>query len=66
MNNESSKPNFEILVAAVEEFSREGKVSTVRCDACGGLIEVARIGEMGTAISTKCPCGRYNDNMRGL
>ena len=63
---ESDKPIIELLICALEEYSREGKVENVRCDRCGGLIEITPVGETGRALKADCPCGRYRDNMRGL
>jgi len=53
-----------ILLAAYEEYSRDGKISTVKCDACGGLLEITRLGD--TALTVRCRCGRFEDTMRGL
>ena len=66
MTNESTKPNIDLLVKALEEYWQGGKVASVRCDRCGGLIEVTPEGEMGRAFSVNCPCGRYKDTMRRL
>jgi hypothetical protein len=66
MTEQASKPNIELLVMALEQYWREGKVFNVKCDKCGGLLEVTPKGEMASAFSIKCPCGWYNDTMRGL
>jgi hypothetical protein len=67
MNDEVCKnKDVKLMMAAMEEYGRDGKVSGVRCDLCGGLLEVTPIGETGRSLSVKCPCGRYKDTMRGL
>lgn len=66
MTNESPKTNAELLLATVEEYWRDGQVSTVRCDASGALIEVTSVDETGSVIRSECRCGRYNDTMKGL
>ncbi len=53
-----------VTVRAIEEHAREGQVTTVRCDRCGELIVISAMGE--TALRLACPCGRYDDNLRGL
>ena len=66
VTNDFDKPNIDLLAQAFEQFWQLGKVVSVKCDGCGGLIEVKPIGEMGRAFYANCPCGRYKDNMRGL
>jgi len=62
--NTAIKPKIETLEAALAEFSDYGKVETVRCENCHEVIEIVRKGE--SALSVKCGCGLYNDNLRGL
>ena len=52
--------------AALIEFTNRGKVTTVRCDACGSLIELDWLGKIRTAVSMRCSCGKYNGTLRGL
>lgn len=53
-----------VTVRALEEHARHGRVTSVRCDRCRELITISAIGE--TALHLTCPCGRYDDNLRGL
>ena len=66
MTSENNTPNFDLLAKALEQYWQVGKVVDVKCDRCGGLIDVAPIGQMGRAFSANCPCGLYKDTMRGL
>ncbi|WP_437876800.1 hypothetical protein [Sorangium sp. So ce513] len=55
---------MELLDLALGEFMRDGRVSSVWCDVCGGLIEVEAIGD--SAYSVSCACGRFRDTLRGI
>lgn len=55
---------IKLLGLALAEFQREGKVTTVRCDVCGGVIEIKWQGHIGGSVN--CPCGRFKDNLRGI
>ena len=66
MTTESDKPSIDLLISAYEEYSRAGKVHSIRCDRCGRLIEITPVGETGRALKADCLCGRYRGNMRGL
>lgn len=50
--------------AAALEFTRDGVITTVRCDSCGGLIHMEALSS--SAWRQSCPCGKYNDTLRGL
>jgi len=66
MSDENDPPNINLLIEAMEQYWQLGKVMDIKCDRCGGLIEVTPIGELARAYSVNCPCGRYVDTMRGL
>ena len=66
MTGDHDKPNIDLLIKALEQYSQLGTVESVKCDRCGGLIEVKPQGDMGRAFTANCPCGRYKDTMRGL
>ena len=57
-------PTEKLLEAAVGEFKRDGKVTTVRCEACGELIEISRISD--SALRVSCPCGHFHGTLRGI
>jgi len=63
---EPDKELFRLYEAAFVEFTRTGKVTTVHCDKCGGLIEIRSLGSLGSALVMSCPCGRFKDAARGL
>jgi hypothetical protein len=52
--------------AAVREFREHGTVSSIHCDVCGGLIDLKWLGNNRSAISIKCPCGRFHGALRGI
>ena len=58
------KPTINTLEMALGEYTKNGKVGTVHCERCNGLIEITRKSE--STLSVKCECGLYNDNLRGL
>ncbi len=58
------KPTIETSVKAQEEYWEHGKVETVRCERCHGLLGIARLGD--SALKVSCSCGLYNDTLRGL
>jgi hypothetical protein len=49
---------------AFGEFLRDGKVSTVRCHVCGGLIEIRALS--ASAWESSCPCGKYKGTFKGI
>lgn len=49
---------------AFGEFKRDGRVTTIRCHACGGLLEIMALSP--EAWKSSCPCGKYNGTWRGL
>ena len=59
-----SVPVFETFDAALAEFMKDGSVSTVRCERCGGVIEITAPNQ--SAMIMRCSCGAYNDNLRGF
>ena len=59
-----SVPVFETFEAALAEFMKDGSVSTVRCERCEGVIEIAAPNPSGMIV--RCSCGAYNDNLRGI
>ena len=63
---EPDKELLRLYEAAFVEFTRSGKVTTVHCDKCGGLIEIRSLGILGSAWAMSCPCGRFKDTARGL
>jgi hypothetical protein len=50
--------------AAMLEFTRDGGVTTVRCDACGELLRIETLSPSAWRLS--CPCSKYNDTLKGL
>jgi hypothetical protein len=64
MNSEEKERIAQRLDLAFAEFERDGKVSTVTCQSCNGVIEIEAL--TATAWQMKCPCGRYRGTMRGL
>lgn len=60
------KPKFETYEAAFDEFIKNQKVVSIRCERCNELIEITQIGYPGQGYVVKCKCGLYNDNLRGL
>jgi hypothetical protein len=55
---------IDIFERAFGEFNHEGKVSTVKCHICGGLIEIKSLS--ASAWQMTCPCGKFNGSLRGL
>ncbi len=49
---------------AFGEFLRDGRVMTIFCHVCSGLIEFRALSP--TAWQSTCPCGKYNGTWRGL
>lgn len=60
-DNARSLSTFE---AAMVEFAQKGKVETVRCERCHGLIDIRAKSSSSSIV--KCQCGAYNDTLRGL
>lgn len=50
-------------IEAFEKYCEKG-ISSVQCDQCQGVIEFIRLGD--SAWQSKCPCNKYNDNLRGI
>lgn len=63
---EDKKAILTILDAAILEFKRDGKVTTARCNVCASLIELQWLGPIRSAVSVKCPCGKFHGTMKGL
>jgi hypothetical protein len=68
MNENTKKPArdegaLQRLIEAFTQFSEKG-TPTVKCDRCHGLIEFQRLGS--EAWESRCPCGKFNDTLRGL
>ncbi|HEX8262029.1 MAG TPA: hypothetical protein VF547_04050 [Allosphingosinicella sp.] len=57
-------PNMDLLDRAMGEFQDYGRVVSVKCDECDGLIEIVALGD--SAWSMRCPCGKFNDTLRGI
>ena len=57
-------PSFDTLESAIGEYMKDGGVSTVRCEACGEVIEISSVGS--SAMVARCTCGAYKDTLRGL
>ena len=55
---------IELLKLALEEFARDGRVTAVRCDVCGGIIEIKALND--TSYSARCTCGKFRDSLRGI
>ena len=55
-----------LFAAALEEFFRTGKVTTIRCDRCGGVIDIHSLGDSTSAWEVSCPCGRFNGPAREI
>lgn len=62
--NVDTKPSIEIFQEAMAEYSKSGKVETVKCGRCRNIIEIKPKGD--SALIMACQCGLYNDNLRGL
>jgi hypothetical protein len=59
-----SKPNFENYEAALNEYFKNQKVESIRCERCNGLIKITALSN--TAWAVNCECGLYKDTLRGL
>jgi len=67
MNNISEDEKSLIIKVsddAFGEFKRDGKVTTICCHVCGGLLEIRALGP--EAWQSSCRCGKYNGTWRGL
>lgn len=53
-----------LLERAMAEYQRLGSVQTVRCDACGEVIQIVTLSP--TAHSVRCACGKFDDTLRGI
>jgi len=43
---------------ALLEFTRDGAITTARCDTCNALLQVEALS--ASAWRLRCPCGKYN------
>lgn len=68
MNSDSSNESvvLQITESALAEFMKNGKVTSARCDKCGNLIELSWLNDRRSAVSIKCPCGKFHGALRGL
>ena len=64
LSEEEIRHAIKVFEDAFAEFNRDGKVTTVRCHKCNGLIHIEALSP--TAWQTRCPCGFHNDTLRGL
>lgn len=62
--NVDTKPSIETFQEAIAEYSKSGKVESVKCERCSSTIEIKPKGD--SALIMTCQCGLYNDNLRGL
>ncbi len=53
-----------LLDLALDEFARNGEVTSVHCDVCGSIIEIKTITD--TTYSVNCSCGKFRSTMRGI
>lgn len=60
---ESRNARMKRAQLAFLEFTRDGAVTTARCDVCQSLIQMI---QKSSSYEMKCDCGRYDDVMRGL
>ena len=60
----ADKKTLEIVDAAMGEFLAHGVVSSVKCDVCGSLLKVSKIGDEAWKI--ECLCDKFNDTLRGI
>ena len=64
ISDEEMKLIVKLSDEAFGEFKRDGKVTTVRCHVCGGLLVIRALSD--TAWESSCPCGKWNSNWLGL
>jgi hypothetical protein len=57
-------PKFETELAALDEDDKFGEVKTVKCERCSQLLVVSKLGK--TAWKVSCPCGLYDDTLKGF
>jgi hypothetical protein len=60
LTDQETQAILAITEAAWGEFKTQGKVTSVRCDVGGGLIELQWLGSNQKAMSIKCACGRFH------
>ena len=53
-----------LLSLALDEFGRDGKVTSIRCDICGSVIEIKEVSD--AAYFADCACGKYRGALRGI
>ncbi len=67
-NNEQKRGSVDsaakLIDAAVGEFKRDGKVTSVRCDVCSSVIEIVKLRE--GAFTIRCTCGKFRGNLLGI
>lgn len=59
-----SKPSIETFKAVMEEYSKNKKVESTKCERCNTVIKIIPKGE--SALEMRCQCGLYNDTLRGI
>ncbi len=60
---ERTDEEFRLYELACEEFLRDGKVTSAKCDKCGCLIDIQSLGD-GFAWAMNCFCGKFKDTLR--
>jgi hypothetical protein len=65
-NDSDREARIRLLMAAIEEYHKNGTAGSVICDRCAQPIVITMSGEMGTSYESNCGCGRYRDTLRGL
>jgi len=50
--------------AAMLEVARNGVATSVKCSACGSVINIHALSS--TAWRLRCSCGKYNDTLKRL
>ena len=64
ISDEERKLIIKLSDEAFGEFQRAGKVTTIHCHLCGGLLEIKALSP--SAWESNCPCGKYKGTWRGL
>jgi hypothetical protein len=52
----------EVMVLALEEYERDGEVSTVLCHVCGSKIQIRPLNDHEWTSS--CDCKKYSGTLR--
>jgi hypothetical protein len=63
MEPKDDKALLSLWKRAQEEYFAT-RTCSVLCDKCGGAITVVATGSAAWRMT--CPCGRFNDTLRGL